>query len=156
MRIALIVVLLAGCSTTPKEVIDSGAKSVHMLNDPPERAALCMARNVENHDAGFIASIRPAGGMQELIVRLHAAPHAVFVAHVEAAGQGSRATVWERGYLLGGTAAKVAMLAGCPNREQAMRDCNAESAKAAQTSVASRYQADAERIARECMTRRGY
>lgn len=151
--------LLAGCSTTPKEVMDSGSKTFHMMKDPPERAALCMARNIENHDAGFLTSIRPLDAMQELIVRLQAGPHVVFLAHIQPAGKGSHATLWERGYLLGGADAKAAMLKGCAipgTREEAMRECNAESAAAAQTSVASAYQADAKKLAEECMTRRGY
>jgi hypothetical protein len=162
MRGIVIAGLLAGltaCGTTPKEVMDSGAKSFHMMRDPPERAALCMARNIENHDAGFLTSIRPLDAMQELIVRLQAAPHAVFVAHITPSGKGSHATLWERGYLLGGADAKAAMLKGCAipgTREGAMQECNAESAQAAQTSVASAYQADAKRIAQACMERRGY
>lgn len=113
MRYVLIALLLAGCATTPKDVMESGTRTVHVLKSPPSKAALCMARNVENFHAGMVASVRPGDVGQEVIARLTAAESVIFVVHVEPTNTGSRAVVWYRGYLVGGESVQAAMLAGC-------------------------------------------
>lgn len=107
-----VVALLAGCGTTPKEVMESGTRTVHVLKLPADRAAHCLARNIENHRSIFNATVRPANGAYEVVVRF-GGEHTGFVAQVEPAIDGARATVWYRGYLAGGDEAKAAMLAGC-------------------------------------------
>ena len=111
MRYLLIALLLSGCGTTPKEVMESGTRTVHVLKLPAERAANCMARNIENYVAGMVGTARPIDTGYEVIFR--SGEHTFFVSHVEPAATGSRATVWYRGYLAGGDQAKAAMLAGC-------------------------------------------
>lgn len=113
MRYAVIAVVLAGCATTPQDVVSEGTKTVHALKLPADKAAICMARNVENHSAGFVASNRPVDSGHEVVVRIAGAGAVVFVATVNPAVTGSRATVWYRGWLTGGEDARAAMLAGC-------------------------------------------
>ena len=111
MRFVLIALLLAGCGTTPKEVMESGTRTVHALKLPADRAAHCLARNIENYRAGFIGTVRPDDGGYEVVSR--AGEHTFFVSRVEPMNTGSRATVWYRGYMAGGEEARAAMLAGC-------------------------------------------
>ena len=111
MRIVLIALMLAGCGTTPKEVMESGTRTVHVLKLPAQQAANCLARNIENYRAGFTGTVRPVDGGYEVISR--AGEHTFFVSRVEPASQGSRATVWYRGYMAGGDEARAAMLSGC-------------------------------------------
>lgn len=93
----LLILLLAGCSYSPKEVMEEGPKSVHQVQSAPELAARCIGRNVEVKLQALIQSADRAldpGPGRELIFRLSNPPLFATIARVEPAGSGSAVTVW--------------------------------------------------------------
>lgn len=112
-RLAVIaVVVLAGCQT-PQDVRSSGERSVHDLKLPPERAAYCMARNIENYRTLYNPTVRPFGASGYEVVVRFGGDHTGFVAQLEPNGAGSRATVWTLGYMFDRLGARAAMVGGC-------------------------------------------
>lgn len=95
IRYALLLIL-AGCGTTPNELTQSSQRTTHNLVNPPAIAAGCMARNIENHQSGFVASVRQLdANRMELVVRV-TVEHVFAVVHVAPSGKGSMATVYQR------------------------------------------------------------
>ena len=90
----VVLMLLAGCGTTPQDLRQEGERSVHTLIRSPETAARCMVRNLEN--AGFgvgNTSVRALGKGVELVMA-HTPETTSVIAQIEPAGTGSTATVW--------------------------------------------------------------
>lgn len=89
---------LAGCAMTPAEVIERGPHTVHELTLPPERAAGCIARNVEAVSNALRVEVRPGtmAGSQELVLRVagDTVMGAAGVVDLRPASTGSRATVY--------------------------------------------------------------
>ena len=96
MRYLLFVLLLlAGCATTPQEVIEGGPRSAHRLEQAPVIAAGCLARNIENHNSVYAATVRSAGESAiEVVVRVPVADRTVSVARLVPEAKGSSAVIW--------------------------------------------------------------
>jgi len=58
--IALVVAVaaLAACQTMTESPAETGLRSTHALRQEPHRAAVCVARNLDAHPAGFTSRIR--------------------------------------------------------------------------------------------------
>lgn len=118
--------LLAGCATTPNDVLKEGAKSTHQLRLPPSDAAACMARNVENYRPNVMhqpihASVRALSGATVELVARTVIPQTtgtttVVVAHITPDGTGAGATVWVADapiFLFDPQKVVAAMVVGC-------------------------------------------
>lgn len=111
-----LVVLLTGCaSQTPREVMDDGKRSIHVLSKPPSQAAACMASNVENYRGVYGASVRETDlNKTELVVRINGSARTVVVAEVIPRVTGSEATIWiTTGALYRSDEVIPAMIEGC-------------------------------------------
>lgn len=87
-------VLLAGCAYSPAEFREVGTRTTHTLKLPPEKAAYCMARNIEGTRGGLTTSVRPLGDGSELLMRIAGTGLLVSVGEMKPSGTGSHATVW--------------------------------------------------------------
>ena len=67
--IILLIACLAGCAASRGPAADGARHSVR-LQQPPERAAACFARNAEEHSSALIAEVRPGRDSAEVIVRV--------------------------------------------------------------------------------------
>jgi hypothetical protein len=97
MRAAVLTcLLLAGCVSTPAQLVEEGPSTVFTLKNAPELAAGCMARHAEELNS-LLTTVRrlDQSGAYEVIVR--SAPD-VTLAYAIAKPQasGSEATVWIR------------------------------------------------------------
>jgi hypothetical protein len=68
------VLVLAGCATSPQEVIERGTRFTGEIKGTPLEAANCIAKNAEQQYS-HLASVRADGTEQELIVRSSAAAY---------------------------------------------------------------------------------
>lgn len=93
LMIAVAVILVAGCAYTPKEFREQGARSTFDLEQPPDRAVVCMMRNLQERP-GLEPHALPIDGGQEVLVRIAGTGLYAMISDVMAAVTGSRATVW--------------------------------------------------------------
>jgi hypothetical protein len=84
---------------------------VHGLNLPTDRAAVCMACNIESHSNGFSPPPDRLTQGRDVVVRL-VGGGVIYVSTVIPDSTPSRATVWYRGYLNYGVEARAGMLSG--------------------------------------------
>lgn len=101
MRYLALLLLLAGCASSPAELRESGTKMEVASKQEPLAAAHCMARNVEPMWFGILqrasVTLRPglAGGY-EVVTVLNEYSGTIGYALVEPAPGGSRITAWRR------------------------------------------------------------
>lgn len=115
-KYAAIALLLAGCGTTPMDILQSGEKFVRTYDQPPATAAACMARHMKNFSLGITADVlamqRP--NEHEVVVRAPLPGTTFAVAHFEPHGSGSRATVYfTSNWLVDRASFQEALLQGC-------------------------------------------
>jgi hypothetical protein len=73
--------LLAGCASTPQEVMTDGPRTTHALKQALAIAAGCLARNIENHNFVYSAAVRQVDDRTtEVVVRVPAVGRTVSVA----------------------------------------------------------------------------
>ena len=93
---------LAGCASTPQEIVQQGPRSEHTLQLPPFRAAGCIARNAENLVDSINAPIRPleSGERYEVVIRSigNDLYPILLIGILEPMGNGSRVTFHGPGY----------------------------------------------------------
>jgi hypothetical protein len=90
-----VLLLLAGCATTPKELMDDGERADRATKRAPEMALGCMARNIESGFPMFGITRPLDDGRYELLVRN--SPDLIFVyAVAEPVPEGSNVTIWVR------------------------------------------------------------
>jgi hypothetical protein len=83
---------LGGCAMPSREAAPHGSQHVLRLQQPPDQAAACFARNAEEHSSALVSEIRPAGESAHVTVRVkNGVTYAT--ASFERAGSGSRGTV---------------------------------------------------------------
>lgn len=88
--------LLAGCVSTPAQLVEEGPRSDFILKNTPELAASCMARNVEEKN-GLLTTARKLDQAGAYEVLIKSAPDVTLVyAIASPQGAGSKATVWLR------------------------------------------------------------
>jgi hypothetical protein len=93
--IGVALVLLAACQTplTARSIVDQGIRTTHTLRQEPHRAAVCIARNMDQHSSGLDARIR--AGTDPVLVEVHIrADELVALTHLLISGKGSAAVIW--------------------------------------------------------------
>jgi hypothetical protein len=95
MRTSLVAIIVttcvAGCASAPQPP-GYGSRGNVRLQQPPERAAACFARNAEEHSSALVAEVRPGRDSAEVIVRVK---NGILygTGQFERAGSGSSATI---------------------------------------------------------------
>jgi hypothetical protein len=106
-------VLLCGChgTTAPTSTTHEGTRTVHVLRQEPHRAAVCIARNIDNHRPAYTARIRQ--GVEPVLIEVHvSADEPVSLAQLLIEGEGSRALIWLTPHRLADDLIAT-MIAGC-------------------------------------------
>jgi hypothetical protein len=62
--------VLAGCSSPARQIGATGSRETVRLQQPPDRAAACFARNAEEHSSALEAEVLTRGDSAEVIVRV--------------------------------------------------------------------------------------
>jgi hypothetical protein len=70
IAVFLVSALLAGCSSPARQSGATGSRESVRLQQPPDKAAACFARNAEEHSSALVAEIHPRGDSFEVIVRV--------------------------------------------------------------------------------------
>ena len=86
---------LAGCGSTPVQVIESGPRHEFASSLASRQAANCVARNGQNINSQYTATLAdlPAADQFEVVVSApQTSAGAIVVAHTSAAANGSRIT----------------------------------------------------------------
>ena len=98
---------------TPKSIMEEGTRTTHPLRDEPHRAAVCVARNIDEYKHGLTTQIRQ--GAAPVLVEVHVrADEVVALAHVLIRGEGSTAVIWMTRNMLYRTDELIAaMIDGC-------------------------------------------
>jgi hypothetical protein len=108
-------VLLTACQTTvtPKSITEVGTVSTHTLREEPHRAAVCVARNIDEYKHGLSARIRQ--GVAPVLVEVHVhAEEVVAFAQFLILGEGSTVVIWTtRNTLYRSDELIAAMIARC-------------------------------------------
>src|SRR4051812_26967556 len=68
--LSVIALSLAACGTSPRQSGVQGSRQTVRLQQPPNEAAACFARNAEEHSSALVAEIRARGSGAEVIVRV--------------------------------------------------------------------------------------
>jgi hypothetical protein len=89
-------VLLAGCETTPrqKSPMERGIESKHELRQEPHRAAVCVARNIDEKRKALNARVRQGREPVLIEVPVFATGHLIALAQFVISGEGSIAVIW--------------------------------------------------------------
>jgi hypothetical protein len=84
--------VLAGCSSPAIQTGTTGLRDTVRVQQPPDKAAACFARNAEEHSSALVAEVHPRGDSAEVIVRVK---NGVFYGsgNFQRAGTGSSATI---------------------------------------------------------------
>jgi hypothetical protein len=84
--------VLAGCSSPARQTGATGSRDTVRVQQPPDKAAACFARNAEEHSGALVAEVHPRGDSAEVIVRVK---NGVFYGsgNFQRAGSGSSATI---------------------------------------------------------------
>lgn len=91
----LLIASIAGCASTPGEIVETGARNDLVGNGRPAEVARCIARNAEAISGNIAATERESAGIYEVIVRSTGeASGAIAVARVGPAVPGSSIAVW--------------------------------------------------------------
>jgi hypothetical protein len=64
------VLLASACGTPSRQSAAHGSRHTVRLQQPPDAAAGCFARNAEEHSSALVAQVRPRGFAAEVIVRV--------------------------------------------------------------------------------------
>src|SRR5687767_13922558 len=64
------VFLAAACGTPSRQSATHGSLHTVRLQQPPDAAAACFARNAEEHSSALVAEVQPRGSGAEVIVRV--------------------------------------------------------------------------------------
>ncbi|HEV7802424.1 MAG TPA: hypothetical protein VGP15_15205 [Burkholderiales bacterium] len=88
----MLLACLAACTGPTRQQPSHGSRQSVRLQQPPDRAAACFARNAEEHSSALAAEVRPGGDRAEVIVRVR---NGVLygTADFRRAGSGSTATI---------------------------------------------------------------
>lgn len=95
--IYLAVIVLAGCATSPAYLREHGNRYEFAMQQPPSRAAACVARNTENGGGLFghlETAIRDAATPGNVELVIYTPDAYLATAEFAPAGEGSKATVW--------------------------------------------------------------
>ena len=87
--------LLSGCHvmTTSTSSDLRGTRTAHLLRQEPHRAAVCIARNIDNHKPAYTARIRQ--GVAPVLIEVHVVEdELVSLAQLSIEGDGSTAVIW--------------------------------------------------------------
>jgi hypothetical protein len=107
--------LLTACQTvmTSNPIVEEGPRTTHPLQEEPHRAAVCVARNVDQYQHGLTAQIRQ--GVAPVLVEVHVrADEVVALAQFLMLGDGSTAVIsMTRDTLYRTDELIAAMIAGC-------------------------------------------
>jgi hypothetical protein len=107
--------LMTACQTavTPKSTTEEGTRSTHTLREEPHRAAVCVARNIDEYKHGFTARILQ--GAAPVLVEVHVrADEVIALAQFLILGEGSTVLIWTaRNTLYRSDELIAAMIAGC-------------------------------------------
>ncbi len=110
----ILVLALAGCGSTPRQVLEAGRSSEAALKAAPAAAADCIARNGEEISSGMSARIRPLEGGREVLVQSSTeALGTLAVVQVLGASSGSRARIFLNPQVATGNDLPERLLAGC-------------------------------------------
>lgn len=94
----LVLILLAACAYTPRELMQEGEQRTARARKPPLAAARCIARNAEEIAVALTArerTLETAVGGYEVIVRQHGdGPTTVAVANILPNVDGSIVRLW--------------------------------------------------------------
>lgn len=115
---AALALILAGCASTPQEVIQEGPRSDHDLKLAPAAAAGCISRNAENLVDSIQAPMRPLPEADyfEVVIRNMGSDFRpiLMVGIVAPRTPGARVTFHGKGYISPPRAEFVSMLVkGC-------------------------------------------
>jgi hypothetical protein len=88
----ILAALLAGCSTPARQTAPTGSRNTVRLQQPPDKAAACFARNAEEHSSALVAEVHPRGDTAEVIVRVRNGAY-YGSGDFQRAGSGSSATI---------------------------------------------------------------
>ena len=70
-----VAILLTGCESTPKTVVQEGTRFTGQIAGTPTDAARCVAKNAEPNLNGLLASFHELdGGVAEVLIRVNARP----------------------------------------------------------------------------------
>lgn len=91
----LTLVALAGCATTPAELIDKGDKAEYSSATPARQLAVCIVRNVEEHVRAARPAMREreAAGTYQVNVEERLSGAMIAVVRVDPVGEGSFARI---------------------------------------------------------------
>jgi hypothetical protein len=90
---SLALALLTGCQS-PGSTLGESVRTTHTLRQEPHRAAVCVARNVdEKRKSAYTARIRP--GIEPVLIEVRVdAERPVSIAQLLISGDGSKAVIW--------------------------------------------------------------
>lgn len=99
MKTAFLLILLiamTGCAMSPRDLRDRSLKGTTQTNLPPERAAYCMQRNLENAGGEISARVAPLdGGAYEVTARTDLwGVFEIYEFRPEAASGMTRVNIW--------------------------------------------------------------
>jgi hypothetical protein len=95
MKYAIVLLIaLAGCANTFEQLKQESQRSVHMLKQPPELAAACLARNADNFASGYKSVSRLIDTGYEVVVRVGDTDRVLALAYIVPQNAGSEASVW--------------------------------------------------------------
>lgn len=91
----LITAALAGCATSPQEVIDRGTRHTGEIAKAPMDAAKCIARSAEYSGNWLTTTQETGAGQTEVLLKSSAASYMTMaIWRFSAAGSGSRYEAW--------------------------------------------------------------
>jgi hypothetical protein len=105
---------LSGCHTTnmPPSSGLPGTRTVHTLRQEPHRAAVCIARNIDNRRPAYTARIRQ--GVEPVLIEVHvSADELISLAQLLIDGAGSTAVIWMAPDRIPADDIIPTMIAGC-------------------------------------------
>src|SRR5438045_1693838 len=98
MKLAMIVfaaILLTGCESTPKSVVEEGTRFTGQIAGTPIDAARCVVKNAERNTNGLLISFNELdGGIAEVLIRVNGKPITHGVWHFRQRGGVTGYEVW--------------------------------------------------------------
>lgn len=100
--VMLTLAVMAGCATSPADVVERGTRFSGAINKAPIEAAKCIARNAEYMSGSLLASVSDIDNGAEVIVRGTAeVTTTLSLWRLQRSGAGSTYEVWVTPTLLG-------------------------------------------------------
>jgi hypothetical protein len=92
LAVSLLALCVTACGTSPRQSGAQGSRQTVRLEQPPDEAAACFARNAEAHSSALVAEVRAGGSSVEVTIRVK---NGVLygTGDFQRAGSGSRATI---------------------------------------------------------------